>query len=37
MVPGSERGVAGLTAKRLDPLSMAMGAIPEEARGFERL
>ncbi len=30
-------GVAGLTTKRLDPLSLAMSAISEEARGRERL
>jgi hypothetical protein len=27
VAPGSERGAAGLTAKRLDPLSLAMCAI----------
>jgi len=30
MAPSGECGVAGLTAKRLDPLSMAMGAIPDQ-------
>src|SRR5712692_11025804 len=30
MVPGSESRVAGLTAQCLDPLSMAMGAIPDQ-------
>ncbi len=34
---GSEGGVASLTTKRLDPLSLAMSAISEKPRGRERL
>jgi hypothetical protein len=34
---GSERRVAGLAAKGLDALSLAMRAIPEKARGYEHL
>jgi len=30
MTPSTERGVAGLASKRLDPLSMAMDAIPHQ-------
>jgi hypothetical protein len=37
VAPSSERGAAGLTAKGLDPLGMAMRAIPKEARGYEHL
>ena len=31
VAPGSERGTASLTAKRLDAFSMAMSAIPNKA------
>ena len=30
VAPGTERGVAGLTAKRLDPLRLTMLAIADE-------
>ncbi len=37
MAPGSERGMVCLTAKRLDPLGMAMCAIAKEAHEREGL
>ncbi len=37
VTPSTKRGVAGLRAKGLDPLSMAMRAIPKEAHERERL
>jgi len=37
VAPGSERAVAGLTAKGLDRLSTPMLAVPEESHGDERL
>jgi hypothetical protein len=37
VAPSTERGVASLTAKRLDPFSKTMLAIPKEAHERERL
>jgi hypothetical protein len=37
VAPGTQRGAAATTSQRLDALGLAMPAIPNKTRGFERL